>query len=399
MPAPREDAATAGDDAADYLGRVKALAPKIAAAGDEIESARRLPPALLDALIEAGLFRMLLPRAYGGGEVAPPVFAQVTHALAEIDASTAWCIGQNSGCSMAAAYLAPEVARKIFGAPRGILAWGAGPNARAVAVEGGYRVTGGWGFASGSRHATWLGGNCAIHNADGSERRGADGLPMVRTLLFPIGEAEITDTWHVVGLRGTGSDSYAVHDLFVPAAHSIGRDVQEERRCPGRLYRLSTSNLYACGFAGVALGIARGMLDALLDLAQEKTPRGLKHALRDSPVFQTDIAVLEARHRAARHYLLGEIGAIWQSVARTNDLTLDQRMAWRLATTHAIQEALAVADAAYYAAGATAIFESNRFERRLRDMHAVAQQLQGRRAHLEQVGKHFLGLAADTTFV
>src|SRR5579872_4777192 len=102
MPAPREAGVPDGDAAADYLGRVKALAPKIAAAADEIEARRQLPQALLDALIEAGLFRMLLPRAYGGGEVAPPVFAQVIHAIAAVDASTAWCIGQNSGCSMAA---------------------------------------------------------------------------------------------------------------------------------------------------------------------------------------------------------------------------------------------------------------------------------------------------------
>src|SRR5579863_51522 len=152
----------------DYFARVRALTPLLAAAVEEIERERQLPPPLVSALKEAGLFRMLLPRDYGGGEVAPPLYAQVIEAIAAIDASTAWCLGQNSGCTMAAAYLAPEVATEIFGGePHGVLAWGAGPNARAATVEGGWRVSGAWGFASGSRHATWLGGNCAIHDASG----------------------------------------------------------------------------------------------------------------------------------------------------------------------------------------------------------------------------------------
>src|SRR5262249_37936907 len=160
---------------ADYLGRARVLAPEIEALAERIEQERRLPPPLVAKLVDAGLFSMLLPRSPAGGEVDPPTFAIVAQAAPRADASTAWCLCQASGCSMSAAYLKPAVAQEVFGAPGSILAWGPGPDARAVAVDGGYRVTGTWSFASGCRHATWLGGYCPIHEEDGSRRRNAEG--------------------------------------------------------------------------------------------------------------------------------------------------------------------------------------------------------------------------------
>jgi indole-3-acetate monooxygenase len=162
---------------------------------------------------------------------------------------------------------------------------------------------------------------------------------------------------------------------------------------------MSTHLLFAAGFAGVALGLARGLLDALIALASQKTPRGYKTKLGESALAQAEIATAEARWRAAQMYLMGTLAEIWQGVERTNRLDLDQRMALRLAATHTIHEAVAVADAAYHAAGATAIFERNPFERRFRDIHSVAQQVQGRRTHFESVGRHLLGFATDLQFV
>ncbi len=384
----------------DYLARVRALAPRIDASADEIEKERRLPPVLLDALVETGFFRMLLPRPFAGAEIDPPSFAQVIEEIAKIDASTAWCLCQTTVCSMVAAFLAPETAQAIFGRdPRAILAWGPGPGARAVAVPGGYRVTGRWSFASGGRHANWLGGHCAVYAPDGTPQRGTDGAPVARTMLFPAEAAAMTDIWHVVGLRGTASDAFSVNDLFVPESHAVARDDQVARRYHVPLYCFPTNSLFACGFASVALGLARSLLDDLVALAKEKTPRGYKHALAESAVTQSDIAQAEARLRSARLYLRGTIEEVWRAVAQSNVLMLEQRMAIRLAATHAIQEAVQVADTAYHAAGATAIFASNPFERRFRDIHTVAQQLQGRRSHFETVGKFLLGLEADTTFL
>jgi len=382
----------------DYLARAKALAPRIAAAADEIERERRLPPHLLSALHEVALFRLLLPRSLGGAELDPPTFVQVIETIAKADGSTAWCLCQNNVCSIVAAWLPPDSAREIFADPRAVVAWGPGP-ARADAVPGGYRVTGSWSFASGGRHATWLGAHCPVFEADGTQRLDSSGAPVELTVLFPAREAPMTDIWQVVGLRGTASDAYAVDKLLVPEAFTLIRDVPEARREGGPLYAMTTHLLFAGGFACVALGLARSLLDALVALASEKTPRGYRVKLRDSAPAQMEIAIAEARLRAARMYVLGTLGDVWENVERDNRFSLDQRMGIRLAATHAIQEAVAVADIAYHAAGTTAIFDRNPFERRFRDIHALAQQVQARRSHFETVGQHLLGLETDTQFL
>lgn len=382
----------------DYLERVRAVAPALAAGADEGERERRVAEPVLSALFAAGLHKMLLPRALGGGEVDPVTFVETIEAVARVDASPAWCLCQSSGCSMAAAYLAPSVARQIFGGARSALAWGSGPAGRAVTVDGGYRVTGSWMFASGGRHATWLGAHTPVLEPDGTPRVKPGGAPEVRTMLFPAESATMTDVWNVVGLRGTGSDTYAVQDLFVPRDHSIARDDPAERRQPGPLYCFPTGSLYASGFAGVALGIARTTLEAFVALAIEKTPRGFKRALRENAVIQSQVAQAEARLRSARAFLLTSLDEIWGTVRRTGALDLEQRMTIRLASTFAIHQARDVVDLTYQAAGSTAIFESGPFERRFRDMHAVTQQVQGRAAHFETVGQFLLGLDPDTTF-
>lgn len=383
----------------DYVALAEGLAPLIAAAAEETERTRRLPAPVIAAMMEAGLFRLLLPRSLDGGEVDPLTFVQVIEAIAKADGSTAWCLCQTTVCSLAAGSLPVESARTMFGDPRAVLAWGAIADVPATATPGGYRVTGRWSFLSGGRHATWLGAHCPVCEADGSARFGPAGNRIVRTLLFPATAATMIDDWQVVGLRGTASDTYAVTDLFVPEAFTMIRDDPTGRRETGPLYCMTTTMLFASGFAGVALGLARSLLEALMRLAQEKTSRGLKAKLRDSAVVQSEIATCEARLRAARMYLLGTLGEAWDGVQRTDRLALDQRMAVRLAATHVIHEAVAVADLSYRAAGATAIFEKNPFERRFRDIHAAAQQLQAQRLHFETVGRYLLGLDADLRFV
>jgi len=382
-----------------YLEAARRLAPAIAAAADEADRQRRLTEPVVTALHDAGLFRLLLPAPLGGAEVDPVTFVEVVEAIAKADASAAWCLCQASGCSMVAAYLRPDVAREIFGDdPRAVLVWGPGPGARAVATDGGYRIRGRWSFASGCRHATWLGAYCPIYEPDGTPRRRPDGAHEGRTMLLPAVRATLHDVWHVLGLRATASDAFSVEDLVVPHAYSVARDDPAERRHPSPLYCFSSGNLYASGFAGVALGIARSTLEAFLELATAKVPRGARHALRDSAVVQAEVGQAEARLGSARAYLLASLEEIWRSVGRTGSLTLEQRVRIRLASTHAIHQAKEVVDAAYHAAGSTAILMTAAFERRFRDMHAVTQQLQGRQAHFETVGRFLLGLEPDTTF-
>ncbi len=212
-----DDGTRVGD--ADWVLRARDLAPLVAAGAETTERARRVADDVMAALHEAELFRMCLPLSLGGGEATPHAVMAVLEVVAAADASTAWCLGQALGCTFAAAYLEPAAARDVFGAPDAVLAWGpTTPNAKAIAVDGGYRLTGQFRYASGSRNASWLGGHCAVHQPDGARRADADGKPVVRTFLFPYDNAEISDVWQVIGLRGTGSDDYAVDDLFIPEA-------------------------------------------------------------------------------------------------------------------------------------------------------------------------------------
>jgi alkylation response protein AidB-like acyl-CoA dehydrogenase len=395
MPASNADHFDADVRVIDYLQQARDVAPELAAAAAEIECRRELPEPVVAALAERGFFRLLLPRSLGGAELLPASFVPVIEEIAKADASTAWCLNQASGCSMTAAYLDPAAACEIFGGPRGILAWGPGPG-KSRAVDGGYRVTATFSFASGSHNATWLGCHVPVVEADGTPRLNPDGSPVVRTLLFPKTSARMTDIWHVIGLKGTGSDQFSVEDLFVPERHSASRD-DEARHEEGLLYRFSSLQLYAAGFAGVAMGIARSTLDAFVALAHDKIPFRSGSTLRDNHLIQSQVAQGEAQLAAARTFLLRSLAEITAEVARTGHITLDQRMVIRLASTFAIHQSLQVVDTAYHAAGSTAIFEQNPFERRFRDIHTVSQQLQGRQEHFETVGQYLLGLDPGST--
>src|SRR5215471_13873242 len=187
----------------DCVAGARAIAPLIAEHAAEIEHTQALPPAVLDALHGARLFRMLIPQSCDGWEADPLSYLQAIEELAKADGSVAWCVVQASGCSVAAAYLAPEVAREIFGSARAVMASGPfGPDAKAIAVEGGYRVTGSWSFASGIKHAHWLGCHCLIYESDGTPRLALDGTPAERTMLFPKAQARLKEIWHVIGLKG-----------------------------------------------------------------------------------------------------------------------------------------------------------------------------------------------------
>jgi alkylation response protein AidB-like acyl-CoA dehydrogenase len=291
------------------------------------------------------------------------------------------------------------VAQAIFGPPRGVLAWGSGPQGRAVPVDGGYRLTGSWSYASGIHEATWIGAHTFVVEADGTPRRHPDGAPVIRTLLFPAEQATITDAWDVMGLRGTGSDTYEVSDLFVPEEHTAARDEAAERREHGPLYCFSSGNLYASGFACVSLGLARALLDAYLALAAEKTAHRAKKTLRESPVVQAQVALGDARLRAARSHLLATLAEIEASARTTGEVTLEQRVRIRQAASYASREGREVGTLVFHAAGAQAIFASGPWERRLRDLHTVSQQLQGRDDHFEAVGRFLLGLAPDSPFI
>jgi len=217
-------------------------------------------------------------------------------------------------------------------------------------------------------------------------------------MLIPKGEATIHDVWHVSGLRGTGSQSFSFDDTFVPNDHVI-HFIAEARQHRGPLYLFTNNGIFGPAFGSVALGIAHSSLQAIMDFAGEKVPRGYERSIRENTTVQASIAMAHARLHAARAYLFDTLQQVWEEVTATGELHTDQQVAVRLAATHATHESAAVVDTAYSLAGSNAIFEDRPFERRFRDMHAVTQQLQGRRAHYEHVGAYLLGLAPQRTFL
>jgi indole-3-acetate monooxygenase len=372
------------------VARARSLAGAIAAAADTAERERRIPKELLEQLHEARLFRMFYPCSVGGDEIEPGDYVLAVGELARADGSVGWCVSIANSIGLFAPYLGLEAACKVFGDPRATCAWGPPNESQAIAVPGGYRVSGRWDFASGCRHAGWMGAHGAVAEPDGSLRLNNFGRPTIRTWLFPAEQATLLDNWNPIGLRGTASESYTVKDLFVPEEFTGTREDPTLRRDRGPLYAFPQQTLYSVGIASVALGIARGMLEALIDLALRKTPRGTGR-LADNAVIQAEIARSEARLGSARTYLVETVRDIYQHADDIAPIDVRQRARARLAGSHAVTSAVAVADWTYKAAGVDAIFPGSPFERRFRDIHTVSQQIQSRDAHYETVGQVLLG--------
>src|SRR6201988_5221925 len=326
--------------------RARALQPLITSEADEIERTRRLTPAVTQALIDNELYRALLPRSVGGHEVPLESFMRMQEEIAKADASTAWCLGQCAVCAMTAAYLEPDAANEIFNTPPGILAWGA-INHEVKVVPGGDLANARWEFASGSRQASWLGSHVRIVEADGSPRKKKDGSPEIRTILFPVTSATMYDVWDVIGLRGTGTDSYSVDNLFIPEKFVAFRDDPSGLREKGPLYAFTTFAMFGLGFAAISVGVARATLDAMIDLARGKASVGLK-AMRENNAVLGALGRMEGNLRAARAYIYATAGEAWDEATQTGKLTEDRRLALRLAATWTIHQAASVVDAAYH---------------------------------------------------
>ncbi len=379
----------------DWVARAQALAPAIAAAADRIEAERRIVPEIVAALHEAGLFRMLLPVALGGGGADIVAFNAVIETVAAADASTAWCLAQQVASTQAAGYLDPKIAREIFAAPDGAVAWGPPAGAKALVTDGGYIVNGHWRFASGSEHCPWLGGHCTVFEADGQPRLDQAGRPVQRTMLFRKGNATFHDIWHVIGLCGTGSNAYEVRELFVPEPYTTWRDNPADRRGDEPLSNIPLLTLYGIGFSGVALGLARACLEAFMTLAASKKPspmHGTPIPLREHPVVQARVAEATGQLQSARAYLREMLHEFWDAATGKRAVTLEQRAQLRIAITGAIEQACRVVDFAYRSAGANAIFKGSPFERRFRDMHAVTAQGQAHLSNFEGAGQALFGI-------
>ena len=377
----------------DALAAVRALAPRVRAGADEIEAARELPRPIFEALADAGIFHLLVPRSMGGGELDPPTYIQIVEELGKADASTAWVVNQGAVYATYAARMPRDAARAIWmDVPRAVVANTPAPSATAIPVSGGYRVTGRQGFATGCRHAAWLAAHATVTEG-GEARRLPDGQPDARYLYVPVAEGELLDTWTVRGMRGTGTHHFAVHDVFVPESRTV-LSVNPPFYEKGPLYQIPRTLLFASGDAAAALGVARACLDSFVELAGSKAPRNMI-LLRDQPMIQDMVGRAEANLRSARAFLVETVDEVWARASAIGALTLDERATLRLATTHGIRQAVSVVDAVYNAAGVTAIYDGHLLQRQFQDIHVISQHLQARFAHYELVGRHWLGLPVD----
>ena len=377
------------------IAAAQALAPQIQDAAAALERERRLPLPLVNAMADAGLFRMLIPMPLGGSEVDVATMIRVIEAVSTVDGSAGWCVMAASSTAVISAYLEEDTARAIYGSdPRVVTGGVFAPKGQALVVDGGYRVTGRWPFGSGCEHCAWLLGGSVVVDK-GTPRLLPNGQPDVRMMIFPASDCTVIDTWSVAGLRGTGSHDIAVTDVFVPQSRAVSL-VTDTPRQPGPLYAFPVFGLLALGIAGVALGMARGAINTLVSLASEKTPTGSRRLLGERAIVQMYIAQAEALLRAARAFLFETVDVVWASVTAAGQIALDQRALLRLAATHAATSAAQAIDLMYQCGGGTSIYTTSPLERYFRDIHAVTQHLMVAQPTYEVIGRIFLGLKTDS---
>jgi alkylation response protein AidB-like acyl-CoA dehydrogenase len=373
------------------------ISARAGALAERAERERELPRELLSELRDAGLMSLCLPRSLGGREARPAEMALALEQLASADGATAWCAMIASTSSLLGAYLPREEAELIYAGGSAVTGGVFAPRGRAERRDGAYVVTGRWSFVSGVQHCDWVLGGCVVH--DGEEPvLLADGSPDVRLALMPIDAVEVIDTWSVSGLRGTGSHDISAVAQLVPATRVVAL-LDERPRHPGALYSFPLFGLLAIGIASVALGIARGAIEDLTELAGTKTPAAGRRTLAERATVQAELARGEASLRAARGLVLAEADAAWLAAADAADgaaIPEERRLGLRLAATHATGVAAEVVTAMYHAGGGSSIYDSSPLQRRFRDVHVATQHMMVAPATWELAGRLLLGLPTDT---
>ncbi len=375
----------------DMIASAVNLIPHIEACRDELETLRHLPPSLAKAMTHAGIFQLHLPRTMGGPEHPPLTSFRVVEELSKVDGSVGWCAMLAGSGSLLAGWLRPEVGRELLGHPPDIrMAGSIRPEGRAYPVADGYRVQGQWNFASGVHHANWLFCTCLVMDGD-QPRLTSAGIPETRSLWVPAEAATIVDTWSVVGMCGTGSHDFVVDDVFVPASQTLS--VAEPPYATGPLYhpRLLLAAIWT-STVGNALGIARGAIDAFIELATHTGSTMSPTLLRERPLVQTKVAEADAIVNAARAYVMEAVGRAWEAVCAGLPDPSQEIAQARLAITHGMHEAVRAVDIVFHAAGTNAVYRKHRLERYFRDVHVAVQHAAGLPSHVENAGKVLLGL-------
>ena len=356
-----------------------ALRSVIRAYHDELEREQRLPKALVEQFHSAGFYRLVRPRELGGLQADPLTYLRTVELLAEGSGSVGWNLCNNNIAQLVTLGLPDAGIREIYGpggdvAVAGTAVQGGG---RAVPVDGGYRVTGRWPFGTGCQESAWMLGSFQILDGD-QPRRSPDGASVYWRGVFHRAETQIiAGSWDVSGLRATGSFDWTVDDVFLPERRTMvhaGVPLDNQwSHWPGVSYALPAQAWVGPHHSAVITGIARAGIDALIELAVEKTPRGRTSRLCDNPQVQDAIGRADAILNAGRAYRSATITEVWNTIAAGEDTTLEQRARCRLAAVHAADCAREAMDLVYRQGGSTSYRRESRLAECWRDLHVVGQ--------------------------
>jgi alkylation response protein AidB-like acyl-CoA dehydrogenase len=387
--------------AADLLAQARALVPELKARRAEAETLRRVPPASIDALKNAGLFRIFVPHEYGGYQLSLREGFDIYAEIGRGCGSTAWVTMILATINLVMGRMPDRAQEDLFGAnPDTRVAGVFVPRGTARPVDGGYLLSGSWPFCSGCHYGDWFSFLAAIKGDDGAV---VDEI----VLLVRAKEAEILDDWHVVGLRGSGSNSVTVKDVFVPqhrtvgAAQFLGVDPPSSRAKTTPVYRSAMSPLLTLVLAAPALGLARSALEDF----QERIPgRSIPYTFYGK---QSEAAVTHLRAGEAA-LKIDAAGALARAVAdevddaarRDAPVSVQDRMRLRAQSAYVSRLSLEAAETLYLAAGGSAISEKSALQRICRDLHAA--NLHGLACfdtNVETYGRVLLGLEPNTYMV
>ena len=381
------------------LDRVKKLAPIIREHAAEAEEQRRLSRPVVDAMHQAGLYSMAHPKAFGGLEVDPLTMFRVVEEVARYDSAAGWNLQLAVAASCFLAWLPDEGAAEIMHSPpQTIFAGSFTPGRQATPVDGGYRLRGQWPFVSGGHDGHWFVFLPQIMDGD-QPRLNDQGSPVQCYMFLPADKATILDTWHTLGMRGTGSDDVVVSDLFIPERHTALLAPLEKpgTAYQGPLYRLTIWVPIAL-LAPPALGLAHAAIDDLIALARTKTPSYTGSSLGQRQVVQRQVAEAEATLGAGRAYLYTTFQENWDAAVQGTELTLDRKLKMQLATTHAIVCAAKAVELVHAAAGTSSIRNEYQFQKYFRDVHTITQHAFASASRYESVGALMLGAESDWGF-
>lgn len=354
---------------------------------EEGDRLRHLPPALADAFRRHDVYRLILPRDLGGGDVDPLSYLDLVEKVARVDGSTAWNLAIGAGSGLYVGYLPVARSRAMVADASSCIAGAYAPLGRGEIVDGGYRVGGRWGWASGAAQARWMVFGFRVAAPDGTPHGTP---PEIRQALAPREAFRVLDTWQASGLRGTGSTDYEVDGLFVPSDMSF-RVFLDAPKHPAPVFRLPGA-FFGAAVASVALGIGHGATEGLKQLAAVKGGAPGGNPLRQQAFAQYAVAKAQALVESAKLYLDDAIAAIWRSILAGRAIEPAQRKRARRACVQAAEASAEAVDLCCRAAGGHALFDAHPFGRALRDVRAAIAQITLQRTAMEDAGRAAFGL-------